>query len=87
MLKTLYGNLRYRKKIDIIILPIKYLYIVFTFPFLIFVLLLTIRSVGVLGNPLTEESGIVKSILLHIATIFISFVMWGILWAIFVDIS
>lgn len=85
MLKTLYGNLRYEKKTDLLLLPIKYLYIIYTIPFLIFVLLLTIRSFGAFGNPLKEESGIVKSILLHVATIFISFVIWGILWAIFIN--
>lgn len=82
MLKTLYGNLKYTKKSDLVILPIKYIYLIYTFPFLIFTLLLAIRSLGAFGNPLQEEIGPIKAVLLHMSAIVISFALWGTLYAI-----
>ena len=39
MLEAMYGSLKIRKKIDFLLLPIKIIYIVYTIPFLLFVLL------------------------------------------------
>ncbi len=83
MFKTLYGNLKYSRKSDLIFLPIKYLYLLYTVPFLVFAFMLSVRSVGVFGNPTTEEMGIVKAILLHMSAVVISFAIWGTLWSIF----
>lgn len=84
MLRVLYGNLKFNRKIDCILIPIKYLYLVYTAPFLVFAILLSIRSLGAFGNPLKEEFGIVKSVLLHLSALVISFAIWGSLWSIFV---
>lgn len=84
MIKALYGRLKYDNKSDIFILIIKYFYILFTFPFLLFALLLSLRSAGVFGNGRNEQFSKVKLVLLHMSAIVISFAIWGTLWSIFV---
>lgn len=86
MIKALYGNLKINRKIDALIFPIKLLYILYTIPYLIFALLLSIRSLGALGNPLKEEFGLKKKILLHFGAIVMSFIGWVFILAIFKDI-
>ena len=79
MLDVLYGRLKIQRKVDIILLPIKIIYFLYTIPFLVFALLLFIRTLGVFGNSSKERFGIVKKILLHFTAIFLSFIFWGII--------
>ncbi|MCX7921367.1 MAG: hypothetical protein N3B21_05000 [Clostridia bacterium] len=76
MLKILYGSLRFRKKADYIIIPLKVIYIIYSIPFLIFAFLLFIRSFGGFGSPQNEKIGMVKRILLHFSAIFWSYCLW-----------
>ncbi len=85
MFKVLYGNLRYRRPLDIFILPIKYIWVVYTLPTIVFVFLLTFRSGGAFGNPIIEEFGTIKKVLFRCSVVFISFVVWGIIFSIVND--
>jgi hypothetical protein len=76
MLKVLYGSLSIKSKSDLFILIPKLIYIIYTLPFLVFAFLLALRSLGGFGNPLKEEFGITKKILLHFAAVVISFGIW-----------
>ena len=76
MLQALYGNLRLRKKTDYVLLPLKFIYIAYTAPFLLFAFLMAIRTLGAFGNPLKEKFGLVKKILLHFAAIGMSSCLW-----------
>lgn len=76
MLKVLYGRLAYKRKIDIIVLPLKFIYIIYTFPFLVFTLLLALRSLGAFGNAFMDNSDNIGKILLHFSAIVISFGLW-----------
>lgn len=76
MLKVLYGRLEMNKKSDWLMLSLKLLYMLYTLPFLIFIFLFYIRSIGAFGNPLKEEFGIVKKVLLHFSAIVLSFGLW-----------
>src|SRR3989339_2290560 len=76
MLQVLYGNLKIHKKMDYLILPLKILYIIYTAPFLLFVFLMYIRTLGAFGNPSKEKFGVMKKIFLHLAGISISFGLW-----------
>lgn len=78
MFEVLYGNLKIKKNTDYFVVPLRVLYILYSIPFLVFAFLLMARSFGAIGSPKNEKVGIIKKILLHIADIFWSFVLWGI---------
>lgn len=77
--KVLYGDFKFRKKIDYITVPLKVLYIIYSIPFLLFAVLLMLRSFGAFGSSTDEKFGLVKKILFHFADIFWSFIFWGII--------
>ncbi|MCX7920970.1 MAG: hypothetical protein N3B21_02945 [Clostridia bacterium] len=79
MLKALYGTLKFERKADYFIMPLKVLYIIYSIPFLVFAFLLMLRSFGAFGSPKNERIGIIKKVLLHFADVFWSFVLWGII--------
>lgn len=54
MLKALYGDFKIKRKIDVIILPCKIIYLVYTLPFVAFALVAFITRFGAGGNPLKE---------------------------------
>lgn len=76
MIKVLYGNLKYQNKFDFLILPFKYLYVLYTLPTLFFIFMLAIRSGGVFGNPLNEEFGDIKAIVFRLSVLILSFALW-----------
>lgn len=76
MLKALYGNLKIKNKFSWIMIPFKIIYMAYTLPFLIIIVLASFRSLGAFGNPLKEEFGFVKRILLHFSAIVISMFGW-----------
>ncbi len=76
MLNILFGNLNIKKQTNYIIVPMKVLYIIYSIPFLIFALILDLRSLGAFGSCKNEKIGIIKKILLHFANIFWSYCLW-----------
>ncbi len=79
MLESMYGSLKIKNKIDIFLFPIKIIYMVYTIPFLLFVLLMQIRTLGAFGNAFKEKVGKVKALLIHFSAIFLSFIFWGVI--------
>ena len=76
MLKVLFGSFKITSKFDYVLIPLKVLYLLYNVPFLLVALLMTIRSLGAFGNPLKEEFGLIKKILLHFSAIVTSFFFW-----------
>lgn len=76
MIELLYGNLKWRNNLDTLTLPLKYLYVLYTFPTLIFIFLLGIRSGGVLGVPDKDGVGVVKLVVFRMSIFILSFGLW-----------
>lgn len=76
MLRVLFGNLKFLNKTDYIAVPLKMIYIIYSLPFLLISFVMMARSAGAFGSPDDEKFGIVKTVLLHISNIFLSFVLW-----------
>ncbi len=76
MLRILYGDMKMNKKTDFAILMFKVIYIIYTAPFLMFVFLMCLKTLGAFGNPLKEKFGIIKKIMLHFSAIAISTCIW-----------
>ena len=76
MIKALYGTFKLKKISDYFILPFKVIYLLYTFPFLIFLVLASIRGAGAFGNLSKKKLGVMEKILLHFAAIVISFLAW-----------
>lgn len=76
MIYLLFGDLKYQNKIDILKLPLKYLYMVYTLPTLVFIFLLGMRGAGALGVPEKNGIGIVKLLLFRFSVFVLSFGLW-----------
>jgi uncharacterized membrane protein YccF (DUF307 family) len=85
MFMALYGNLRINSKKGIYLFPLKVLYIILTLPFLVFSLLLAIKSLGAFGNPLKEKIGFKKKIILHVTANVVSVFIWMALLGCLID--
>ena len=77
--KLLFGDINIKDKGDYIVVPLKVVYIIYSIPFLLFVIMAFVRTMGAFKNPNDEKIGIVKRVLFHIANIFISLVFWDLI--------
>ena len=76
MLRILYGDLKINKKTDFVILMFKVIYMIYTAPFLVFVFLMYLKTLGAFGDPLKEKFGTIKKTMLHFSAIAVSTCIW-----------
>lgn len=76
MLKALYGSFKIKDKKDWLILPVRIVYLIYTLPFLLVVLILYARGIGAFKDPYKGKTNKRKMIGLHFSFIIMSFFIW-----------
>lgn len=76
MFKILYGNWRFSTIIEKVLFPFKIIYFIYTLPFLLFSVLLYLRTFGVFSASPNEKFSLPKILALHMAAVVISFGLW-----------
>ena len=77
MFKNLYGEFKIRKNFDYFIMPLKILYMIFTFPFIIVVILLCVLLMGYDSScPYQGQMSLLRKVVMHFSAVFVSLIIY-----------